>query len=80
MLSTCTAYAEGVEMDRLEWKERMRKIKYANKKAGIGWGKGKIKIAAEMILATQKNTGNPGNGDGSNTIGDILKGIIKSHE
>jgi hypothetical protein len=65
-------------MNRLDWKERMRRIKYANKKAGEGWGKAKVKIAADMILAMQ---GKPKSAfqekPEPNSIADILKTIAR---
>jgi hypothetical protein len=60
-------------MNKLDWKEKMRRIKYANKKAGEGWGKAKIKIAAEMILATQGKKATFQDKPEPNKIGDILK-------
>ena len=36
-------------MNKRDWKERMRKIKWATKKAGRKWNKKEINIASEMI-------------------------------
>lgn len=47
-------------MNRLDFKERMRKVKWATKHRGECWGKKTIGVAAQMVMAIQGQD-RPGN-------------------
>jgi hypothetical protein len=67
-------------VNKLEWKDKMRKIRYATKKAGEGWGKKNINIAANMVKAMQSSKPTFQDKPEPTSITAILKTLIGEGE
>jgi len=60
-------------MNKLDYKERMRKIRYANKKKGLKWGKKEMSVAQEIVTKTTPKKETFKKPPKTELIGDILK-------